>query len=96
LGKDFENPWGLKTNKGEVRMMSSLLNSAVFPGIQGGPLEHVIASKAVSFGEALDPKFKDYQKQVKKECRNDGKIFYGKRLQGDFRKARIITSCLLI
>jgi glycine hydroxymethyltransferase len=68
LGKDFVNPWGLTTNKGEVRMMSSLLNSAVFPGVQGGPLEHVIASKAVSFGEALDPKFKEYQKQVKKNA----------------------------
>jgi glycine hydroxymethyltransferase len=75
LGKDFENPWGLKTNKGEVRMMSSLLNSAVFPGIQGGPLEHVIASKAVSFGEALDPKFKDYQKQVKKNAETMAKSF---------------------
>ncbi len=68
LGKDFVNPWGLTTNKGEVKMMSSLLNSAVFPGIQGGPLEHVIASKAVSFGEALDPKFNEYQKQVKKNA----------------------------
>ena len=54
IGKDFVNPWGITTPKGEVRMMSSLINSAVFPGIQGGPLEHVIASKAVSFGEALD------------------------------------------
>jgi glycine hydroxymethyltransferase len=68
LGKDFVNPWGLTTNKGEVRMMSSLLNSAVFPGVQGGPLEHVIASKAVSFGEALDPEFNKYQKQVKKNA----------------------------
>jgi glycine hydroxymethyltransferase len=65
MGKDFVNPWGIATPKGEVRMMSSLLNSAVFPGIQGGPLEHVIASKAVSFGEALDPSFKEYQKRVK-------------------------------
>ncbi len=65
LGKDFENPWGITTNKGEVRTMSSLLNSAVFPGIQGGPLEHVIASKAVAFGEALTPEFKTYQQQVK-------------------------------
>jgi glycine hydroxymethyltransferase len=65
MGKDFVNPWGITTSKGEVRMMSSLLNSAVFPGIQGGPLEHVIASKAVAFGEALDPSFKEYQKQVK-------------------------------
>jgi glycine hydroxymethyltransferase len=65
MGQDFVNPWGITTPKGEIRMMSSLINSAVFPGIQGGPLEHVIASKAVSFGEALDPAFKDYQKRVK-------------------------------
>lgn len=65
MGKDFLNPWGITTPKGEQRMMSSLLNSAVFPGIQGGPLEHVIASKAVSFGEALEPSFTDYQKQVR-------------------------------
>lgn len=68
MGKDFENPWGLTTKKGEVRMMSSLLNSAVFPGQQGGPLEHVIAAKAVAFGEALDPSFKTYQTQVKKNA----------------------------
>ncbi len=68
MGKDFVNPWGITTPKGEVRMMSSLLNSAVFPGIQGGPLEHVIASKAVSFGEALLPEFKEYQAQVKKNA----------------------------
>ena len=68
MGKDFENPWGIKTSKGEIRMMSSLLNSAVFPGVQGGPLEHVIASKAVSFGEALTPEFKNYQARVKKNA----------------------------
>ena len=68
MGKDFINPWGITTPKGEVRMMSSLLNSAVFPGVQGGPLEHVIASKAVSFGEALDPKFREYQRRVKKNA----------------------------
>ena len=65
LGKDFENPWGKKTPKGEIKKMSQLLDSAVFPGIQGGPLEHVIAAKAVAFGEALEPEYKDYQKQVK-------------------------------
>ena len=65
LGKDFENPWGKKTPKGEIRKMSSLLDSAVFPGIQGGPLEHVIASKAVAFGEALEPEYVAYQTQVK-------------------------------
>jgi glycine hydroxymethyltransferase len=65
MGKDFVNPWGITTPKGEIKMMSSLINSAVFPGVQGGPLEHIIASKAVSFGEALDPSFTDYQKRVK-------------------------------
>jgi glycine hydroxymethyltransferase len=68
IGKDYENPWGRATKKGTVRMMSSLLNSAVFPGIQGGPLEHVIASKAVAFGEALTDEFKAYQVQVKKNA----------------------------
>ena len=68
MGKDFENPWGKTTKKGEVRMMSSLLNSAVFPGIQGGPLEHVIAAKAVAFGEALQPEFKVWASQVKKNA----------------------------
>ncbi|MCX6307883.1 MAG: serine hydroxymethyltransferase, partial [Bacteroidia bacterium] len=68
LGKDFENPWGKKTPKGEIRKMSALLDSAVFPGIQGGPLEHVIASKAVAFGEALQPEYVDYQKQVQKNA----------------------------
>ncbi|MDD2196353.1 MAG: serine hydroxymethyltransferase [Bacteroidales bacterium] len=68
VGKDFENPWGIKTAKGVTRMMSQLLNSSVFPGIQGGPLEHVIASKAVSFGEALQPEYKQYQTQVKKNA----------------------------
>ena len=60
MGKDFENPWGLKTPKGVVKMMSTILNSAVFPGQQGGPLEHVIAAKAVAFGEALQPEFKEW------------------------------------
>jgi glycine hydroxymethyltransferase len=65
MGKDFENPWGLKTPKGEIKMMSAILDGAVFPGTQGGPLEHVIASKAVGFGEALTPAFASYIKQVK-------------------------------
>lgn len=64
-GKDFDNPWGEKTPKGIIKKMSQIVNSAVFPGIQGGPLEHVIAAKAVAFGEALEPEFKTYQKQVK-------------------------------
>lgn len=68
MGKDLENPWGLKTPKGVTKMMSQLLNSAVFPGIQGGPLEHVIAAKAVAFGEALQPEFKEYALQVKKNA----------------------------
>ena len=68
LGKDFDNPWGLTTPKGEVKKMSALINSAVFPGQQGGPLEHVIAAKAVAFGEALQPEFVTYQKQVKKNA----------------------------
>ena len=68
MGKDFENPWGKKTPKGEIKMMSALLNSAVFPGIQGGPLEHVIAAKAVAFSEALSPAFKEWAVQVKKNA----------------------------
>jgi len=68
VGKDFENPWGRATKKGVIRKMSSLLNSAVFPGIQGGPLEHIIAAKAVAFKEALAPEFKRYQQQVKKNA----------------------------
>ena len=68
MGKDFPNPWGKTTPKGEVRMMSQILNSAVFPGVQGGPLEHVIAGKAVAFGEALQPEFKAYQLQVQKNA----------------------------
>jgi glycine hydroxymethyltransferase len=78
MGKDFVNPWGITTTKGEVRMMSSLLNSAVFPGVQGGPLEHVIASKAVSFGEALEPEFKEYQKKVQRNAAVMAQAFIGK------------------
>lgn len=68
IGKDFPNPWGKTTPKGEIKMMSALIDSAVFPGTQGGPLEHVIAAKAVAFGEALTPDFKVYQQQVKKNA----------------------------
>lgn len=75
MGEDFENPWGLTTPKGEVKMMSALLNSAVFPGIQGGPLEHVIASKAVAFGEALTDEFFQYTLQVKKNAEVMAKAF---------------------
>ena len=67
MGKDFDNPWGLTTPKGVVKKMSQILNSSVFPGIQGGPLEHVIAAKAVAFGEALEPSYREYQQQV---CKN--------------------------
>ncbi len=78
MGKDFENPWGLKTPKGEPKMMSAMLDSAVFPGIQGGPLEHVIASKAVAFGEALSDGFMDYAMQVKKNAQVMSKAFMDK------------------
>ena len=68
MGKDFDNPWGKKTPKGEIKKMSALLDSAVFPGVQGGPLEHVIAAKAVAFGEALQPEWREYALQVKKNA----------------------------
>ncbi|MFR9523243.1 MAG: serine hydroxymethyltransferase [Rikenellaceae bacterium] len=68
MGKDFENPWGLTTPKGVVKMMSQILNASIFPGIQGGPLEHVIAAKAVAFGEALQPEYRQYQQQVQKNA----------------------------
>ena len=68
MGKDFDNPWGKTTPKGEIKKMSALLDSAVFPGVQGGPLEHVIAAKAVAFHEALQPSFKEYGRQVKKNA----------------------------
>lgn len=69
MGKDFENPWGKTTPKGQIKMMSQLLDSAVFPGVQGGPLEHVIAAKAVAFGEILQPSWKDYALQVRANAR---------------------------
>ncbi|NOX84377.1 MAG: serine hydroxymethyltransferase [Chlorobi bacterium] len=75
MGEDFENPWGLKTPKGEIKMMSAVLNSAVFPGIQGGPLEHVIAAKAVAFGEALTDSYFEYILQVKKNAEVMAKAF---------------------
>jgi glycine hydroxymethyltransferase len=78
MGKDFENPWGWTTPKGEIKMMSQLINSAVFPGIQGGPLEHVIASKAVAFGEALTDDFFEYILQVKKNAATMAKSFVDK------------------
>lgn len=75
VGKDFENPWGKTTKKGVTRTFTSLLDSAVFPGMQGGPLEHVIAAKAVAFGEALEPSFKEYQKQVLKNSQTMAETF---------------------
>ena len=78
LGEDFPNPWGKTTPKGEIKMMSALLDSAVFPGTQGGPLEHVIAAKAVAFGEALQPEFKTYQQQVKLNAAVMAKAFVDK------------------
>ncbi|MBO4578453.1 MAG: serine hydroxymethyltransferase [Paludibacteraceae bacterium] len=78
LGEDFPNPWGKTTPKGEVKMMSALLDSAVFPGTQGGPLEHVIAAKAVAFGEALQPEFKTYQQQVRLNAAVMAKAFVDK------------------
>ncbi|MBW3519671.1 serine hydroxymethyltransferase [Flavobacterium sp. NKUCC04_CG] len=78
MGKDFENPFGLKTPKGEVRMMSSLLDSAVFPGNQGGPLMHIIAAKAVAFGEALSDEFFEYMLQVQKNAKAMAAAFVAK------------------
>lgn len=78
MGKDFINPWGITTPKGEPKMMSAVLNSSLFPGVQGGPLEHVIASKAVSFGEALRPEFRQYQMQVKKNAAVMAEAFINK------------------
>ena len=78
MGKDFDNPWGLTTPKGEIKKMSAILNSSVFPGIQGGPLEHVIAAKAVSFYEARQPEGKEYQKQVVSKSRTMAEAFIAK------------------
>ena len=78
IGKDFENPWGVKTPKGEIKMMSQMINSSVFPGVQGGPLEHCIAAKAVSFYEALQPEFKIYQQQVASNAKTMAAAFIDK------------------
>ena len=75
MGKDFDNPWGLTTKKGDLKPMSMLFNSAVFPGNQGGPLEHVIAAKAVSFKEVLDPAFKEYAANVIKNSKTMADVF---------------------
>ena len=81
IGKDFENPFGEKTPKGKTKMMSTLLNSAVFPGMQGGPLEHIIAAKAIAFGEALTDEFLYYQIRVKKNAAAMAKAFVSKDYQ---------------
>ena len=78
MGKDFDNPWGLTTPKGEIKKMSAILNPSVFPGVQGGPLEHVIAAKAVSFYEAMQPEFVTYQKQVLANARTMAEAFIAK------------------
>lgn len=78
MGKDFDNPFGIRTPKGEIKKMSAILNSSVFPGVQGGPLEHCIAAKAVSFYEALQPEFKEYQLQVKKNAAAMAEAFIAK------------------
>ena len=78
MGKDFDNPWGLTTPKGDIKKMSAILNSSVFPGVQGGPLEHVIAAKAVSFYEAMQPEFVTYQKQVLANARTMAEAFIAK------------------
>ena len=78
MGKDFDNPWGLTTPKGDIKKMSAILNSSVFPGVQGGPLEHVIAAKAVSFYEAMQPEFVTYQKQVLSNARTMAEAFIAK------------------
>ena len=78
MGQDFENPWNLKTTKGKIKMMSTIINSGVFPGSQGGPLEHIIAAKAIAFGEALKPEFKIYTQQVVKNAKIMAKEFIKK------------------
>ena len=78
MKEDFPNPWGKTTPKGEVKMMSALLDSAVFPGVQGGPLEHVIAAKAIAFGEALSPNFKEYGKQIQRNAQAMAQAFIEK------------------
>ncbi len=80
MGKDFENPFGLKDAKGNTRMMSNLIDMAVFPGTQGGPLEHVIAAKAIAFGEILSDEFTEYAKQIEKNAQAMAKAFVAKRL----------------
>lgn len=86
LGKDFENPWGQEDTERRDQEDVSVVDSAVFPGIQGGPLEHVIAAKAVAFGEALEPEYKTYQAQVKANARRYGQGLHGQRVQDHLRR----------
>jgi glycine hydroxymethyltransferase len=88
MGQDFDNPWGITTPKGEIRSMSSLLDGAVFPGTQGGPLEHIIAAKAVAFLEASTPGFKKYQEQVIKNANSLANALGGQRLSNYFGRNR--------
>jgi glycine hydroxymethyltransferase len=94
MGKDFENPWNLKTPNGKTKMMSAIINSGVFPGSQGGPLEHVIAAKAIAFGEALKPEFKSYGEQVKKNA----KLMSEEFIKKDYKiiSGGTVNHCMLI
>jgi len=94
MGNDFENPWAFKSPKGKTKMMSQIINSAVFPGSQGGPLEHVIAAKAIAFGEALSPNFKEYGKQVIKNAKIMANEFVKKGY--DIISAGTENHCMLI
>ena len=93
IGKDFPNPWGKTTPKGEIKMMSQLLDSAVFPGIQGGPLEHVIAAKAVAFGEVLQPEYKEYAGSSEEECGRTGTSINRPWLYRSFPAVQTTTPC---
>ena len=94
MGKDFENPWGHKTPKGNLKMMSNIINSGVFPGSQGGPLEHVIGSKAVAFEEALNSKFTEYSKQVIRNC----KLMADEFVKRDYKvvSGSTVNHCILL
>ena len=94
MGKDFENPWGHKTQKGNLKMMSNIINSGVFPGSQGGPLEHVIGSKAVAFEEALNSKFTEYSKQVIRNC----KLMADEFIKRDYKvvSGSTVNHCILL
>ncbi len=94
MGKDFENPWGYKTPKGNLKMMSNIINSGVFPGSQGGPLEHVIGSKAVAFEEALNSKFTEYSKQVIRNC----KLMADEFVKRDYKvvSGSTVNHCILL